>query len=260
MRQLRQRRTFVCAIENDGEERGWKNLPAFAIIDQAAADSHTFNKGELASPEKASPASKRLKSSPMHAESTSSPFSLKFPVTTKTPRWDWIRISNEVRTTTLNNRPTPSKGFEGAARTLAPLTTPPFYAAEIVPVLLGTMGGIKVDSSARALDTDGKIISRLYAQGNCAGVGAGGSMYVGGGGTRPRNRVRRLPLPISKPSAIGSSSVTEGRDCRRAVLVPPSPLQWRGKGGSDRYRNSLEFHSTNFWKETPMRLGWVQSP
>lgn len=93
-----------CAIENDGEERGWKNLPAFAIIDQAAADNHTFNKGELGKPGKASPASKRSKSSPMHAESTSSPFSLKFPVTTKTPRWDWIRISNEVRTTTLNNR------------------------------------------------------------------------------------------------------------------------------------------------------------
>lgn len=172
-----------CAIENDGEERGWKNLPAFAIIDQAAADSHTFNKGELGKPGESFTRFETLE------ELADACGIDKQSLLAEVSRYnenaemgldpDFQRGQDYYAQQSTYS----SKGFEGAARTLAPLTTPPFYAAEIVPVLLGTMGGIKVDSSARALDTDGKIISRLYAQGNCAGVGAGGSMYVGGGGT-----------------------------------------------------------------------------
>ncbi|MEG0323387.1 MAG: FAD-binding protein, partial [Raoultibacter sp.] len=73
--------------------------------------------------------------------------------------------------------------FEGAKRTLAPLETPPFYASEIVPVVLGTMGGVHVDAKAQAQHVDGSAIGRLYAQGNNAGVGVGGEFYAGAGAT-----------------------------------------------------------------------------
>ena len=39
-----------------------------------------------------------------------------------------------------------SVDYDGPARTLKPIDTPPYYAAEIVPVVLGTMGGIKTDA------------------------------------------------------------------------------------------------------------------
>lgn len=73
--------------------------------------------------------------------------------------------------------------YEGAKRTLAPLESPPFYASEIVPVVLGTMGGVHVNAKAQAQHVDGSVIGRLYAQGNNAGVGVGGEFYAGAGAT-----------------------------------------------------------------------------
>lgn len=72
---------------------------------------------------------------------------------------------------------------EGAFRTLAPLLTPPYWAAEVAPDALGTMGGMKVNEKAQIIDTDNNVIARLYAHGNCAGHGCGGAFYAGGGGT-----------------------------------------------------------------------------
>ena len=45
------------------------------------------------------------------------------------------------------------------------------------------MGGMKIAANARVLDTDGNEVKRLFAHGNCAGVGCGGAFYAGGGGT-----------------------------------------------------------------------------
>ncbi len=75
------------------------------------------------------------------------------------------------------------KDLEGAARVLAPLDEPPFYAAELSSCVLGTCGGIRVDETAQAIHVTGQPIPRLYACGNTAGVGSGSPMYTSGGGT-----------------------------------------------------------------------------
>ncbi len=58
----------------------------------------------------------------------------------------------------------------------------PFYAVKVVPGDLGTCGGIRADSYARALRADGSVIEGLYATGNSAG-NAFGRVYPGPGAT-----------------------------------------------------------------------------
>lgn len=74
-------------------------------------------------------------------------------------------------------------GSNDPSRTLAPLTRGPFYGAEVSPADLGTCGGVRVNAQAEAVDVFGAVIPGLYASGNCAGVGAPGALYGGGGGT-----------------------------------------------------------------------------
>ncbi|WP_238422484.1 3-oxosteroid 1-dehydrogenase [Gordonia sp. 'Campus'] len=71
------------------------------------------------------------------------------------------------------NRPNPSLGE---------LTTPPFYAARMVPADLGTKGGIVTDEDARALTADRRPIPGLYAVGN-ASAALMGHTYAGPGAT-----------------------------------------------------------------------------
>ena len=52
---------------------------------------------------------------------------------------------------------------------LQPLSTPPYYAAELIPSFFCTVGGLKVDSQIRVVDQDGKPIVGLYACGSDAG-------------------------------------------------------------------------------------------
>ena len=65
---------------------------------------------------------------------------------------------------------------------LAPILKPPFYAIPLFPGDLGTKGGLRTDTNARVLDTDGKVISGLYATGN-ASASIMGRTYPGAGGT-----------------------------------------------------------------------------
>jgi succinate dehydrogenase/fumarate reductase flavoprotein subunit len=67
--------------------------------------------------------------------------------------------------------------------TLAPLDTPPFFAAEVAAGDIGTCGGARVNRHAQVLDPFGEVIPGLYASGNNSGVGSPGSSYGGGGGT-----------------------------------------------------------------------------
>lgn len=67
--------------------------------------------------------------------------------------------------------------------TLAPVEEPPFFGAEVAPADSGTCGGPRVNRHAQVLDPFGEVIERLYASGNCSGVGAPGTGYAGGGGT-----------------------------------------------------------------------------
>ncbi len=56
--------------------------------------------------------------------------------------------------------------FGKAAELLTPLSQPPFYAIEIIPLVLNTMGGVVIDKDARALKPDGNPIPGLFAAGN----------------------------------------------------------------------------------------------
>ena len=67
--------------------------------------------------------------------------------------------------------------------TIATLETPPFRAISISNGSLGTIGGPRLNKNAQVVHVSGEPIKGLYAMGNCAGVGAPGPAYGGGGGT-----------------------------------------------------------------------------
>jgi 3-oxosteroid 1-dehydrogenase len=71
------------------------------------------------------------------------------------------------------NRPNPCLGA---------LDRAPFYAVKIVPGDLGTKGGLRTDTRARVLRTDGSVIPGLYAAGN-ASAPVMGRTYAGPGAT-----------------------------------------------------------------------------
>jgi succinate dehydrogenase/fumarate reductase flavoprotein subunit len=62
---------------------------------------------------------------------------------------------------------------------MAPIQTPPFYAAEFVPAFTNTQGGPRRNSNAQVLDTNRKPIPRLYSAGE---LGALYSWHYQGGG------------------------------------------------------------------------------
>ena len=51
---------------------------------------------------------------------------------------------------------------------------PDYYAVEIHPAAQGTFGGLKVNTSAQVINTDGEVIPGLYAAGETAGEGTQG--------------------------------------------------------------------------------------
>ena len=59
------------------------------------------------------------------------------------------------------------------------LSTAPFYAIKIAPGIHHTMGGIKIDTEAHVIDTDGNVIPALYAAGETTG-GVHGGNRIGG--------------------------------------------------------------------------------
>jgi 3-oxosteroid 1-dehydrogenase len=65
---------------------------------------------------------------------------------------------------------------------LAPLSTPPFYALPITAGCLGTKGGPRTDDRGRVLGTGGQRIEGLFAAGNVS-ANCFGLAYPGAGGT-----------------------------------------------------------------------------
>lgn len=62
------------------------------------------------------------------------------------------------------------------------IAAPPYHAARVAPGITFTMGGVRIDGDARALDVDGRPLEGLYAAGSAAGGVHGGPRggYVGG--------------------------------------------------------------------------------
>jgi fumarate reductase flavoprotein subunit len=74
-----------------------------------------------------------------------------------------------------------SLAAKGAETALTPVAAGPFYAVRMLPAeLVCTHTGLQIDSRARVLDTDGRVVEGLYAAGEAAG-GVLGERYVGGG-------------------------------------------------------------------------------
>jgi succinate dehydrogenase/fumarate reductase flavoprotein subunit len=88
--------------------------------------------------------------------------------------------------------------------TLAPLTSPPFYAVRVVPGDLGTCGGIQADHLARVVSADGDVIEGLYATGNAAG-NAFGTFYPGPGATIGQGLVFGYVAAMHAAGALGVS-------------------------------------------------------
>lgn len=61
----------------------------------------------------------------------------------------------------------------------SPLDTAPFYAIKVTAGIHHTMGGLKIDSSAEVLDTEGNVIDGLFAAGEVTG-GVHGANRLGG--------------------------------------------------------------------------------
>ena len=61
----------------------------------------------------------------------------------------------------------------------ADLSVAPYYAIQIAPGIHHTMGGVKINTSAQVLDTDGNVIPGLFAAGEVTG-GVHGGNRIGG--------------------------------------------------------------------------------
>ena len=61
----------------------------------------------------------------------------------------------------------------------ADLSTAPYYAIKIAPGIHHTMGGLKINTDAEVLDTQGNVIPGLYAAGETTG-GVHGGNRIGG--------------------------------------------------------------------------------
>ena len=72
-------------------------------------------------------------------------------------------------------------GGEGgrSAVSMIDISTAPYYAIKIAPGIHHTMGGIKIDTEAQVIDTDGNVIPGLFAAGETTG-GIHGGNRVGG--------------------------------------------------------------------------------
>lgn len=72
------------------------------------------------------------------------------------------------------------RAFSGGRSPMVAIEQPPFHAAAFGVSDLGTKGGLRTDTSARVLDTDGRPIPGLYAAGNTMAA-VSGTTYPGGG-------------------------------------------------------------------------------
>lgn len=72
------------------------------------------------------------------------------------------------------------RAFSGGASPMVPIVRPPFHAAAFGVSDLGTKGGLRTDTCARVLDTEGRPIPGLYAAGNTMAA-VSGTTYPGGG-------------------------------------------------------------------------------
>lgn len=72
------------------------------------------------------------------------------------------------------------RAFTDGESPMVPIDVPPYHAAAFGLSDLGTKGGLRTDTHARVLSTDGTVIPGLYAAGNTMAA-VSGTTYPGGG-------------------------------------------------------------------------------
>ena len=109
------------------------------------------------------------------------------------------------------------------------ITNPPFYAVQFYPLTRKSLGGVRIDHSARVLDAGGRPIPGLYAVGELTGFGGingraglegtflGPSIVTG----RVAARAVLVELGI-RPSANPLAVAIGGRALQRPPRSPPS--------------------------------------
>jgi succinate dehydrogenase/fumarate reductase flavoprotein subunit len=103
--------------------------------------------------------------------------------------------------------------FGRRPESMVPLTTPPFYAARLWPVVINTQGGPVHDARQRVLDPFGAPLPRLYTAGEIGSVFghvymAGGNLaecFVGGRHAA-REALQQAPLDLETPLDLRSGS------------------------------------------------------
>jgi len=130
----------------------------------------------------------------------------------------------------LSSLPIPRSGAPRA------LTQAPFMAIPMAPGITATMGGIRVNGQAQALDTEGRVVPGLYAVGVSSGGLEGGEAvgYVGGlmrgltgGLIAAEHLATRLgkTVPAARPliegSEGGAAVAQAGIAANAAVKAPP---------------------------------------
>ena len=97
---------------------------------------------------------------------------------------------------------------------------PPFEAYAVTCGITFTFGGLKIDTSARVIDTDGAPIPGLYA----AGELVGGIFYFNyPGGTGPHERRRVRPHRRRLRRAPGRAAATPDRLARFRLQLSLAP-------------------------------------
>lgn len=83
-----------------------------------------------------------------------------------------MKIDKNQLTTTINEYNKGSKNgidaFGKEKKYILPITTAPFLAVKIYPVIMGTFGGVKTNHYFQVLNNDGQVIKNLFATGESA--------------------------------------------------------------------------------------------
>ena len=96
-------------------------------------------------------------------------------------------VVNEGRDTVFNRGEHPYGRFWGdddsaSGPNLGTIAEPPYHAVPMVPSMIGTCGGPRIDENGRVIGSDQAVIPGLYAAGN-ATAAVSGTAYFGPGGT-----------------------------------------------------------------------------
>lgn len=96
----------------------------------------------------------------------------------KTLKIDEATLENTLKTYTAYVKAGKDEEFERAHLTQT-LEEGPYYALEVTPGIHHTMGGVKIDTKAHIINTEGQAIKGLYAAGEVTG-GVHGGNRIGG--------------------------------------------------------------------------------